>query len=192
MKEKLEEITQSQFVDLVCGNTKVLLADGETAKGEELAIAARNIILEYRAIADPGGANGYFKHIEGWIKAKLSVIVYTMCHNLASMKEHERAREVLMEFGLSASKWTEARIEGTIQSKLEKAKRELSDMETESEKVEMEREMIRSRFDEQAASLMAHFKFQIEPDEIKATLYAHLVARYNREMKARMAAMKRK
>lgn len=38
---------------------------------------------------------------------------------------------------------------------------------------------------------MAHFKFQIDPATIKATLYANLVARHNREIKALMAALRK-
>ena len=65
-------------------------------------------------------------------------------------------------------------------------------METENEKLIAEREKIRAQFDAQTAAIMAHFKFQIDPATIKATLYANLVARHNREIKAQMAALKKK
>ena len=39
---------------------------------------------------------------------------------------------------------------------------------------------------------MAHFKFQIDVSNMKATLYAHLVARFNREIKAHVEAFKKK
>ena len=55
MKERLEQLTLSQFVDLVCGDTSVLLGNHEIGNPNKLAAATRSIVLEYRAIADPGG-----------------------------------------------------------------------------------------------------------------------------------------
>lgn len=192
MKEKLEELTLSQFIDLVCGDTRVLLGKREIGNADKLAIATRNIVLEYRSIADPGGTGAYFKHIEDWLKAKINVIIFTMCSNLVSIKQYGRAREILIDYGLSASQWTDGRVEGTIQAKLTQSQRELEELEAANEKAIAEREKIRGQFDAQTASLMAHFKFQIDPTTIKATLYANLVARHNREVKAQMAAMKKK
>lgn len=192
MKEKLEQLTLSQFVDLVCGNTKVLLGKHETSIPAKLAVATRNIVLEYRSIADPGGTNSYFQHIENWIKAKMNVIFFTMCGNLTALNRYDKAREVLETYGLPASRWTDGRVDGTIQAKLAQAQRELDEMEAENEKASEEREKIRAQFDAQTAALMAHFKFQIDPATIKATLYANLVDRHNREVKAQIAAMKKR
>ena len=192
MKEKLEQLTLAHFVDLLCGNMSVILTDKEDIDSDSIAIATRNIVLEYRAIADPGGTNSYFKYVEDWIKTKISIIIFTMCDNLAALKQYDRVREILDVYGISTSGWSDTRIEGTIKVKLSKAHRELEEIESETEKAVAERENIRSQFDAQTASLMAHFKFQIDPTTIKATLYANLVARHNREVKAQMAAMKKK
>lgn len=192
MKKKLEQLTLSQFVDLVCGDMRVLLGPREIGNPDKLAIATRDIVLEYRSIADPGGAGSYYKHVEDLIKAKINVIIFTMCDNLVTLKQHGMAREVLVEYGLSASGWTDGRVDGVIQAKLAQSKRELEELEAETEKAMSEREKIRALFDAQTASVMAHFKFQIDPATIKATLYANLVATYNREIAARNAAMKRK
>jgi len=103
MKEKLEQLTLSQFVDLVCGDTGVLLGNNEIGNPNKLAVATRSIVLEYRAIADPGATGSYFKHVEDWIKAKMNVIIFTMCGNLVSLKQYGRAREVLVD---STAGWT--------------------------------------------------------------------------------------
>lgn len=191
MIEKLEQLTLSKFVDLVCGDTSVLLGAHEVGNTNQITVATRNIVFEYRTIADPGGTNSYFKHVADWIKAKISVIVFTMCHNLVSLKQYDRVRDILGDYGLSASKWNDSRVEGTVKAKQAQAQRELDEMETENESAVAEREKIRSQFDTQTAALMAYFKFQIDPATIKATLYANLVARYNREIKAQMAVMKK-
>lgn len=192
MKERLEQLTIAKFIDLICGDMNVLLGPHEIGNPNKLIVATRNIVLEYRAIADPGGTNSYFKHVEDWIKAKMNIIIFTMCDNLTALKQFGRVREVLVAYGLSASDWSDGRVNGTVQSRLAQAKREVEDMESENEKIVSERDKIRSQFDAQTATLMAHFKFQIDPNTIKASLYAHLVARHNREVKAQMAALKRK
>lgn len=192
MKEKLEELTLSQFIDLVCGDTSVLLGKREIGNADKLTITTRNIVLEYRNIADPCATGAYFKHIEDRVKAKINVIILTMCSNLVSLRQYDRAREILIDYGLSASQWTDARVEGTIQAKLTQSQRELEELEAANEEAIAERDKIRGQFDAQTASLMAHFKFQIDPTTIKATLYANLVARRNREVKAQVAAMKKK
>lgn len=192
MKERLEQLTIAKFIDLICGDMNVLLGSHEIGNPNKLIVATRNIVLEYRAIADPGGTNSYFKHVEDWIKAKMNIIIFTMCDNLTALKQFGRVREVLVAYGLSASDWSDGRVNGTVQSRLAQAKREVEDMESENEKIVSERDKIRSQFDAQTATLMAHFKFQIDPNTIKASLYAHLVARHNREVKAQMAALKKK
>lgn len=189
MIERLEQLTLSQFVDLVCGDTTVLQGSGNA---NETAVVSRNIVMEYRSIADPGGVCSYLQRMEDWIKAKIEVIVFTMCLNLISLKQFERAREILNVCGLSSSGWSDSRVEGTVNAKLLQAQRRLDEIEAESEKADAERENIRAQFDSQTAALMAHFKFQIDPETIKATLYANLVARHNREVKAQMAAMRNK
>ena len=52
MIERLEQLTLSQFVDLVCGDTTIMRGKGNTDK---TAIALRNIVMEYRSIADQIG-----------------------------------------------------------------------------------------------------------------------------------------
>lgn len=192
MIQKLEQLTLSQFVDLVTGDTKILCRKGEIPNPAKLAVVVRDIVMEYRAIADPGGVETYLTHIEEWIKAKINVIVLTMCRNLAELKQYDRAREVLDSLGVPCASWNERRMDGEITARLGKARRALDDLEAESEKMAGERENIRAMFDTQTAELMAHFKFQIDPGTIKATLYANLVARHNREIKAQLAAMRKK
>ena len=189
MIERLEQLTISQFVDLVCGDTEVLQVSGSADKA---AIVLRNVVMGYRNIADPGGTHSYLQRVEEWIKAKIEVIVFTMCLNLAALKQIDRAREVLDAYGLSSSGWNDSRVEGAINAKLSQAQRALNDIDALNENADVERENIRAMFDAQTAALMAHFKFQIDPVTIKATLYANLVARHNREIKAQMAAMRKK
>lgn len=172
------------------GNTGVLLGRHEVAANPDKVVnVVRSIVMEYRAIADPSGNDAYLRHAEDTAKAKMRVVVFTVCSNLVAFKQYGKAREILVSLGMSASKWNDSRVAGTVKAKLEQARRELDTLNAESEKSKEQDKNVRARFDTLTATLMAHFKFQIDPGTIRATLYANLVARYDREIKAQIAAM---
>lgn len=192
MIEKLEELTVDQFIDLVCGKVNVILGKHEVCSPEKISIAARNIVIEYRNIADPGDVAGFIRNIEEWIKARMGVILWTMANNLLMFKDYEKIKAVLEIYGLPSSSWNEKRIDGEIKSRLSKSQRTLEELEEERDKQGEETDKIRSRFDAQTAALMAHFKFQIDTSTMRAPIYAHLVARHNEEIKAMKKAMSKK
>lgn len=192
MKEKLGELTIGQFIDLVCGDTSVLAGKHEIVSESKTAIAMRNIVFEYKEIADLSGARTYLMTVEELIKAKISSVLFTMCNNLVNLREHERAREVLNVYGINANSMSDQRVTAEIKSRLERAKSTVTRIENESHSDNSDVTDIRRMFDEQTASLMAYFRFQIDTSSMKATIYAHLVARHNREIKAKLAAMSKK
>jgi hypothetical protein len=191
MIERLEQLTMEQFIDMVSGNTDVLRDRFEimAPAPDKLARAMRDIVMEYKEIADPTGAHEYLAKSENLAKAKIELSVYSMCDNLVSIGQHDRAREVLNECGINASPMDEQRLIAEIKSRIGRAKRTIHELEKEDETGEAP-EDIRRSFDEQTAAMMSHYKFQIDVTTIKATIYAHLVARFNREVKAQIAAMK--
>lgn len=192
MKETLDQLTVAEFIELVCGDTSVLHDRNETVSPTNLAIAMRNIVFEYREIADLAGVKSYLSEIEELIKAKISVVIFTMCNNLVILKEHNRVREVLTEYGIKTESMTDTRVEAEVTSRLERAKSTVSRIEKENQNETQKTLNIRRACDEQTATLMAYFKFQIDTSEMKATIYAHLIARHNKEIKAQRAAMKKK
>lgn len=189
MIERLEQLTMSQFVDMVSGNTDVLRGKHEIVAPDKLARAMRDIVMEYKEIADPTGAHEYLAKSENLAKARIALSVYSMCDNLVSMGQRDRAREVLNECGINTSPMDEQRLMAEIKSRMARAKRTISELEKEDETGE-DSEDIRRSFDEQTGAMMSHYKFQIDVATIKATIYAHLVARFNREVKAQIAALK--
>ncbi len=192
MIEKLEQLTIGQFVDLVCGDTSVLTSKREIVNEAVLVIAMRNIVFEYKEIVDNAGVKGYLSSVEELVKAKISVVVFQMCLNLVALSEHDRAREVLIEYGINANSMNDQRVTAEIKSRLERAKSTIAKIENENKKDTSESINIRREFDAQTAALMAHFKFQIDTSTMKATVYAHLVDRHNKEIKAQLAALKKK
>ena len=185
--KKLEELTIGQFIDLVCGNIDSILS----VKDIKNATAMRNLIFEYKEIVDAAGAKQFVYNLDEAIKARMELVVFTICSNLVDLNEHGRAREVMTIYGINTQNMTDQRVAAEVKSRTERAKSKVNEIQNDNEANAMSAEDIRKQFDEQTAALMAYFKFQIDTSTMKATIYAHLVARHNREIKAKLAAMKR-
>lgn len=188
MKRKLEEFTISEFIRLIDGDLSVL---GEPdVKEEEIPNIVRDIVLEYRSIIDPAGTRGYIDNTESYSRARNTALFFSICSMLVDMEQYKRVKELMNEYGTSFDKFSESRIKAEVKSRLAKAKNTLKRLDEEKTEDGDNRD-IRRNFDEQTAALMAHFKFQIDMNTMRATLYAHLVARYNREIKAQLKALKK-
>lgn len=187
----LEHLMMTQFIDLACGDTGILLSRGEFVSRKKAEKAARDIIYEYRLIADSIGARQYLAQKEKEAKARITFSVFLICSNLVSGGEHDRVREVMKEYGIDASSMSDQRVTAEVKSRLERARRTIAEIEKAKDTKDIDLSILRASFDEQTASLMAHFKFQIDITKMKATLFAHLVARHDREIKAQLSAMKK-
>lgn len=190
MKTRLDQLTTAEFIDLVCGNKDVILGKHEIPNPYKLTIALRNIVMEYRSIADPGGNSTYLQRVDAIIKSRIAVTVYSMCQNLVLLQQFDRAREVLIAAGLPAEGWNDKRIESEVHIQLQKSKRAFDEADKDDDNSEEEKENIRNAFNGMIAAMMAHFKFQIDVVKMMAPVFAHLVARYHAEMKAMKKAMK--
>lgn len=191
MKDKLEHLTINEFIDLVCGEVDVILSKHEIAEEDKKALITRNLIFEYKEIVDPASVKQYLSVAEDMIKARIEMTLFTMCSNLIDLNELERAREVMIVYGINARTMNTQRVAAEVKSRLERAKSKVAELQNENDADTPTSEKIRKQFDEQTAALMAYFKFQIDTTSMKATVYAHLVARHNREIKAQIAALKK-
>ena len=96
------------------------------------------------------------------------------------------------QLGIGVAKMSNERLTAEIKSQLARARQAEARAKENSHDPDSDAAEIRRSFDEQTAALIAFFKFQIDTDTMKATIYALLVARYNREIKAQLAAMNKK
>lgn len=182
MIERLDRLTVSQFVDLACGDYGILLSDGEKACRGELAEAAKKILLEYKAIADPAGMKTYMLRTEELTKARMTLVIMNVCKAALDAEKSGAARELLTETGVNAARMSDERLRAEVMSRAARARKTIADFEEDDESAQGID--IRSQFDEQSVAMMAHFRFQMDPSVMSATIYARLVARYVREMKA--------
>lgn len=192
MIERLDQITVSGLVSLMEGDLNVLREEGEDVAEESLATKARNILFEYMEIVDPSGVRSYLLENEELLKAKISLQIFTICSDIISCGFEDEVRKILEELGFNSAKMSTDKLHAVIKSSIAKAKSTIADIEKLSPPVSGEETNVRRHFDSQTAALMAHFRFQINPDEMKASLYAHLIERYSREVKAYLAATVRR
>lgn len=192
MKQKLEELTIGQFVDLICGDTSVLLGRHEIASPQKEAAAIRDIVFEYRELSDRAGAQSYLSNIEELIRNKVRMSIFSECLELVRVRKYETARNIMVQLGIGVAKMSDERLTAEIKSQFARARQAEARAKENSHGPDGDAAEIRRSFDEQTAALIAFFKFQIDTDTMKATIYALLVARYNREIKAQLAAMNKK
>lgn len=191
MITKLEELTAAQFIDLVCGDTSVLLSKHEIVSPGKVAIVTRDIVSKYHSLADEAAFKRHISRIVDIITIKTEIVLYSICNALIAVKEYPSAREILKSAGIKVERMSDQRLTAEVKSRYQRAKFNAEKSATDEEKT-IEVADIRKAFDEQTAAMMAHYKFQIDTSTMKATLYAHLVARFNREVKAQMEALKKK
>lgn len=189
MIKTLDRLTIGQFIDLVCGDTGVLASKHEIVSETELTAAMREIVFQYKSIADPAGAKSYLGSSGDMAKARLELAVFTACQNLVNLNEYDRAREIMEAAGINVASMSEQRLSAEVKSRLARAEYSIRRMTEERQTTDKTEPDIRRMFDEQTAALMAFFRFQIDTSRMKATEYAHLVARQGREIKAQKAAL---
>ena len=189
MKVKLDNLTVGEFIDLMTWDTKCLgrfaLVKADTPQ------VIRDILIEYRSIADPAGARSYLAEGNEYSKARNSVLFFSICESLLSIGEFDQVRKLLGEYGINVERAADSMVKAQVKSKLAKARNTLKRIDEGREEIKSSPD-IRREFEEQTAALMAHFKFQIDIDVMKVSIYAHLVARYHREIKAQLEASKKK
>lgn len=181
----LSDITMAQFIDLITGNPTDL-----SIPKEEIGTVTRDLVIEYREIADPTGVRIFLTNAERLSKSTITETILRICQNLLKLKESDKVREILKEMKINADRMTESRLKAEVSSRLARAIKEKEDCQR-ANKDESGEVNARREFDALTATLMAHFKFQIDLDAIKASIYANLVARFNREVKAMQAAYKK-
>lgn len=192
MITKLEQLTAGQFIDLVCGDTDILRNGNDRIPESEVLTAMRNIVFEYKEIADPSGARIYLSSIDELVKARISVAMLSICENLIGLGEYDRAKEILEAAGINAGTMSERRLAAEIKSRLGRAKKTIAQNDEDAASDKKDTPEMHRIFDEQTAAMMVYFKFQIDTSTMQASIYAHLVARYNREIRAHVAALKKK
>lgn len=191
MIERLEQLSMEAFINLVAGDFSVLKSRHEIVSDTKLALAARDIVMEYRAITDEPGMRMFFGYMNGMLNANMRKSLFLMCKALFEAGQYDTVREIMKDSGVRTSGMDKRRLGIEIDAHIARADYDLS-KQHEPERAEHEASEVRRGFDRQTAVMMTHYKFHIDTTVIKATIYAHLVARFHQEIKAQAAALKKR
>lgn len=175
MKERLDQFTMSQFIDIACGNYSHIGADGETAKR-----IASKLLEQYNNISDPASAKSRLLDEEKLGKSSARVKMYRILLNLINIYgAYEAVRNVLTLSGQTNiakldDDGIKAKLEQLLRSEESQQEREAKERQN-NPLQNVSEEEVRASFDQQTAWLMTHFKFSISHEAISASVYANLV-----------------
>ena len=175
MKDRLDQYSMAQFIDIACGDYTHIDADAETARQ-----IAGNLIDKYNNAADTVSTMSRLLEGEKAGKNDSKIKFYRILLNIINVYDaYDDVRDILKTAGLGniANRGDEslkAKIEQMLRTEeclyermMQERKGDLKGNVSEDE--------LRASFDHQTARLMAHFKFTINHETISASVYASLV-----------------
>ncbi|MCD8386287.1 MAG: hypothetical protein LUD17_05275 [Bacteroidales bacterium] len=188
MIKELRSLTMAQFIDILCGDAKALR--GGFSKKEDVKKAKTEIAFEFMSLSEPAMASGWLAGEARKVKAKAEVQLFKIMSNLIAIEAYSEVRELLSAYGLRGA-LSDDNLKGEVRSRLLRAESDCKRLLAEDSAVADSRtpKQIRASFDQQTASLMAFFKFQIDLNTINAAQFACLIAQAEREIKAQKAIM---
>lgn len=182
--KRLDQITMREYIDIRCGEHVDGVSDADAAK----------LISEYQEICDPAGMKSHLHRIESGIKEEIRLRVLNIIAVMLKMGYTDDAREVFAEYSGSRFNGTDEKLNDVVKMKIrniEFSMKRKADLSSKEPHRELTNDEIRRRYDEELASLISYHKMQISIDTISASVYAHLVCNTSREIRARMASVKK-
>lgn len=190
MKDRLNKLLLSEFIELLCGDVSVLNTHSyDKKKNEEIR---NSIIFEYQKIADENGTRSFLLNHEECYKLRLTIMLFQVCLNLINMNEIGKVKSILSIYGLKANK-PENVIKRDLEAYIKRYKNELERIQNSNNGKELEQspERIRDDFDKELAVMSMYVKFSIVAQNINASVYAYMLNQVKTEIKAKMALLKK-
>ena len=192
MIERLDQIMLKDFIELSCGNAKVLLEKHEVPNEEKMVKLAAKLMHEYKSIASPNKAKIDLIDAEDGaklvMKEKCARILVVLCE----MGHHEMTLEILEELDIDTSSLsTPEKIKTRCQALLNEAKYDLerfreSQEEKKKGKPKSDADRIRDSWNREIAYVMSTLRMSIDPATTNTAIYANLV--HQAEVRAKQMA----
>lgn len=170
MIERLDQLTLDDFIELTCGNAKVLCCDGESCA--DIVSRAARIISEYKSIAMPAQAKMDLHDAEDESKLDMKEKCVRICMLLCAQNRPDLAKEVFDEL--------EVEVELDAEKMLKRCRAMLNEIAYDREKLR-DRPRPSAKRDQRTlwyseiAWVMSTFKMSIDTKTINAAIYANLV-----------------
>lgn len=189
MKERLDQLTIQELIELSCGDYTVLF-DGDEKPTDGVLLKVRAILSEYRSIASPAQARVELMDSEKLSKYNIKEKCANICMVLCFHGRSDLARDILVQLGVSESNLaTEEEIIAHCQSIIGEAKYEaerIAERKAKNAKRSTQ-EQTRHEWYSEIASVMSILKVPIDMS-LNAAIYANLVRQAVEHSKA-MAKM---
>ena len=192
MIERLDQIMLKDFIELSCGNPKVLLEKHEVPNEEKMVKLAAKLMYDYKAIASPNKAKIDLIDAEDETKLTMKERCARILVMLCKMKHPEMAVEILEELEIETKSLnTPEKIAARCQALLNEAKYDLerfreSQEEKKKGKPKNDANRIRDSWNREIAYVMATLRMSIDPATTNTAIYANLV--HQAEVRAKQMA----
>lgn len=187
MKNRLDQYTMAQFIDIVCGDFSHIDAELKDARG-----IAESLIQQYNETSDPVASKVRLVENEKFGKSEAKVAFYNILLNIINVYgAYNDVRELLNSAHFTnISRRDDAGMKAKIEQLLRSEESNLLRLKKEREEDASLRheEDTRASFDKQTAALMVHFKMPISHETISASVYANLVNNFCRQQRQQAAA----
>lgn len=187
MKTRLNQLTMAEFIDLHCGDSSVLLENGEHIQEEDLKKKTTDLIFEYRNIVDPVGVKSTLLEYEEVLRDNTKIVFFQVCKKLVSINAFDEVKEILMMYGINLTSATNEKVAQVVEQELKTAlhNKERNDAireNTEEDESLNTPDKIRASYDAEIASLMGFYKMSIDIHNLSAAVYANLVVQAVKSM----------
>lgn len=180
MKTRLDQLTLRELIELSCGDSSVLLDNGETPSEQVKLECARQILSEYKELASPNQAKKDMIEAEELTKLRMKDKCLRICLALCTQERTDMARDVLLELDVNPN------LIDTDEKVQPRCKAMLADVEYEIKRIEelneedaskkvAKPEDARKTWYSEIAFVMSMLKMSIDPASVNAAIYANLV-----------------
>lgn len=180
MKTRLDQLTLRDLIELSCGDSSVLLDNGETPSEQVKLACARHILTEYKELASPNQAKKDMIEEEELTKLRMKDKCLRICIALCIQERPDMARDVLLELDVKPN------LIDTDEKVKPRCKAMLADVEYEIKRIEelneedaskkvANPEDARKTWYSEIAFVMSMLKMSIDPEVVNASIYANLV-----------------
>jgi hypothetical protein len=191
MKERLDQLTLQELIDLSCGDHTVLSENDELLVDSDVLPKVKAILSEYKSIASPTQARVELMDSEKLSKFQMKEKCARICILLCAHGRHDLARDVLLQLGIEEQHLaSDEAIMARCQAIIGEVQYETERMTERKAKTLKARtpEQTRREWYSEIASVMGVFHMNIDPMHTNAAIYANLVRQAVERSKA-MAKM---
>lgn len=180
MKTRLDQLTLRDLIELSCGDSSVLLDNGETPSEQVKLSCARQILSEYKELASPNQAKKDMIEEEELTKLRMKDKCLSICLALCSQERPDMARDVLLELDVKPNLIdTDEKVQPSCKAMLADVEYEIKRIEElneeDSRKKVAKPEDARKTWYSEIAFVMSMLKMSIDPASVNAAIYANLV-----------------